>query len=116
MDCEAAHGAHHDAHRTPGSYLRFLSNPRWIKYTPAVSTVFIDGGAVGQIVQMIREQTAAGQNLWSWVSVTFMLCLWLNFYRVFTPDQKLAIWATALSIGLNSTIVATIVYFRFLLG
>ena len=87
---------------------------RWVSRTPFVTSVLLEGGAVGQIVRMVREQTAAGQSLLSWIGVTFALVLWHNFYTVKTPGERPAIWTARLGIVLNAGICCTIVYFRYL--
>jgi hypothetical protein len=91
-------------------------DPVWVGRTPILTACLLDGGAIGQIVRMWREQTAAGQSLTSWCAVVAALCLWLNFYRVITPDQKWAIRVQALSIAINIAIVATIVWFRYVVS
>jgi hypothetical protein len=69
--------------------------------------------AVWQHAQERKEQ-AAGQSLWGWLSVNIALLLWCNFYRVCCPAQKLAFWAPVVGWVLNSCVVLTVIYFRYL--
>ena len=93
---------------------RWWQNPALVSKTPLVTSLLLDGGAVGQIVRMCREHTAAGQSLTSWCMVVAALVLWLNFYRVKTPGETIAIRMTAFSVAINTAIVLTILYFRYL--
>lgn len=82
--------------------------------TPIASLVLIEGGAVGQIARMVREQTAAGQSLWSWLAVTVALMLWFNYYRVMTPRLLLPRVTMVIGVTLNLCISLTIIYFRYI--
>lgn len=93
-----------------------LSNPRFVAKTPLLSFVLIEGGALGQIARMLREGTAAGQNLWSWIAVAVMLCFWFNYYRVMTPKLILPRFTAGIGVVINLGICATIVFFRYVLG
>lgn len=86
----------------------------WVGRTPIVTSLLLDGGAVGQIVRMWREGSALGQSLLSWLAVILALVLWANFYRVITPAQYWARLTILLSIALNAGIVASIVWWRYL--
>lgn len=90
------------------------SNDRLVSYTPVVTCLLLDGGAVGQITRMIREHTAAGQSLWSWCAVVLALALWGNFYRVKIPHELPARLFNALAVVVNLGIVATVLYFRLI--
>lgn len=89
------------------------NSQRLVSYTPLVTSLLLDGGALGQVVRMIHERTAAGQSLASWLMVITALVLWQNFYRVKTPDERWARRMTAFSIGMNVLIVLTILFFRY---
>lgn len=81
--------------------------------TPIVTALLIEGGAVQQIYRIWSEGSAAGQSLTGWIGVTIAVMLWLNFYKVITPEAKWAIRTTTLAVFLNATIVASIVYWRY---
>lgn len=89
------------------------NNPAWVSRTPIVTSLLLDGGAIGQIVRMWREQSARGQSLTSWLAVILALTLWANFYRVITPNQFWARATILLSIALNVGIVTSIVWWRY---
>lgn len=93
-----------------------FSNPKLVAKTPILSFILIEGGALGQIVRMLREGSAAGQNLWSWVAVAVMLGFWFNYYRVMTPTLILPRFTALVGVAINLGIVATIVFFRYVLG
>lgn len=88
------------------------NNPKWVSRTPLVTTFFLEYANVGQLWRMWREHTAAGQNVWSWVSVWVALWLFLNFYRVCCPKERFAFWATVSGICFNTAVIATVMYFR----
>ena len=91
-----------------------INNARLVALTPIASLVLIEGGAVGQIARMLRERSAVGQSLWSWLAVSAALVLWFNYYRVITPQHLLPRITMAIGITLNLCIAATIVYFRYI--
>lgn len=95
--------------------MKFWQNPKIVNKTPIITSMLIDGAAIGQIARMWREQSALGQSLVSWCSVIVALILWDNFYRVITPDQKWALITIKISIVLNVLIVASIIWFRYVI-
>jgi hypothetical protein len=83
--------------------------------TPILSVVLLEAANVQQLVQMwVLDHSAKGQSLTAWLSVQAALWLWLNFYRVITPDAFWAIWGTRLGIGLNMAVCLSVVYWRYL--
>jgi hypothetical protein len=62
---------------------------------------------------MWSEQTAAGQNLAGWFSLWLALVMFLNFYRVCTPTEKLAFWGTMVEVVIETAAMATVIYFRY---
>lgn len=91
-----------------------ISNKSWVKHTPIVTTLLLEAANVQQIGRMWTEKTAAGQSLGGWVCVNLALILWFNWYRVFTPDQKIAKYSTLVGITINFMVIMSIVYFRYL--
>lgn len=91
----------------------FWNNQAVVKHTPIATTTLLEAANVQQLWRMWTEKTAAGQSLTAWISVNLALILWFNWYRVFTPDQKIAKWATAFGIFMNSLVILTVVYYRY---
>lgn len=71
---------------------------------------------ISQIVRMFTEQSAAGQSLWGWISITQALILYAVFFRIETPDKKLVFWCTMVNGFVVSLIAVTIVFFRYIKG
>lgn len=94
--------------------IRQRRDPAWVGKVPIVTTFLLEAANVQQLVRMWTERTAAGQSLTAWMSVNVALWLWLQFYHTFTPDQRLAIWGTRVGIALNSAVILTVVFFRYL--
>lgn len=93
----------------------FVSDPKWVLRTPIVSVVLLEWANVQQLVQMwVLDHSAKGQSLGAWLSVQTALWLWLNFYRVITPDAKWAIRGTQLGITLNMAVCLSVLYWRYL--
>lgn len=86
------------------------------EHIPIVTTLLLEWANVAQIVRMMRERNAAGQSLLGWASVWLALVLWAIYYRVVTPQHPRAFWATIVGIGMNSVVIGTVVYFRYLRG
>lgn len=81
--------------------------------TPILTTILLEAANVQQLYRMWTERTAAGQSITAWMSVNIALLLWLNFYLVFNRDNKYAIWGTTVGVLLNSLVIATVAYFRY---
>lgn len=87
---------------------------KWVSKTPIVTTFLLEWASIGQSLRMYREQTAAGQSLTSWICVFFALALWWNFYRVITPNEKLAKWSTVGGMTVTLIGIGSVVYWRYL--
>lgn len=85
----------------------------WVSRTPIATSLLLDGGAVGQVLRMWREQSAVGQSLVSWIAVVVALVLWANFFRVITPHQMWARVTILLSIALNVGVVISVIWWRY---
>jgi len=93
--------------------LRIWNNRRIMAKSPLITTVLLEFANIGQIARMWHEHTAAGQSLISWLSVQAALWLWLNFFRLFNPEQRFAFWCQALGICLNMLVCLTVIYYRY---
>lgn len=91
-------------------------NLKWVRKTPILTPLFLEGANIEQIRRMVGEQTAEGQSIFAWLMVTAALLLWLNFYRVCVPeeDRKWAVISTSIGVVFNLLVVATVVYFRII--
>lgn len=96
------------------SLMRWWDNPVWVGRTPIVTSILLDGGAIGQVIRMWKERSALGQSLTSWTAVVLALVLWANFYRVLTPDQWWARFTIKISIALNLIVVGSVIWWRYL--
>jgi hypothetical protein len=93
--------------------LRFWNNPTIIGKTPLVTTFLLEYANMGQLWRMWTEHTAAGQSLWSWLSVGMALVLWCNFYRVCCPKERFAFRCTEFGILMNALVCLSVVYWRY---
>lgn len=90
------------------------NNPKLVAtWTPILAVMLLEWANVNQLYRMWTEWTAAGQSLWGWVSVWCALVLWINFYRVVTPEAKWAFRGTALGICMNTCVIVTVIFFRY---
>ena len=83
-----------------------------VHYTPVVTSVLFDVGAIGQILKMIREGSSVGQSVSSWIMVTVGLLLWVNYYRVVTPELKLPRYTAAVSAAINFFVAVVALAYR----
>lgn len=90
------------------------SNKAVVAWSPILAGVLIETGGLSQIFRMWSEQSAEGQSLLGWIAVLLALLLWLNFYRVCTPEQKSAFWVTAVGVLVNLGVIGTVLWFRYL--
>ncbi len=94
--------------------LRLLSDPKWVLRTPIITTLLLEAANVQQLWQMwVVDLSADGQSLTGWLSVQVALWLWLNFYRVITPDAWFAIRGTQVGIALNMSVILSVLYWRY---
>lgn len=93
---------------------RWRTNPTIVEKTPLITTLLLEMANVGQLWRMWTTWTAAGQSVWSWLSVQAALWLWLNFYLVFNRKNKFAIIGTSVGIALNMLVILSVVFFRYL--
>jgi len=96
--------------------IRFYDDPEWVGRTPLLTVLLLESANIGQMVRMWAYHTAAGQSLISWLCVNLALWLWGNFYRVITPEQKWARRCNAVGITLNTGVILTVAYFRYVMG
>jgi hypothetical protein len=89
------------------------NDPFYVSYTPIATTCLLETANLGQIVRMWTYRTAAGQSLTSWCCVNLALWLWANWYRVITPEQKIARFTIKVGITLNTCVILTAIYFRY---
>ena len=95
--------------------LGILNDPKWVLRTPIVSVILLEAANIQQLVQMwILDHSAKGQSITAWASVQAALWLWLNFYRVITPQAFWAIWGTRLGIALNMAVILSVYYWRWI--
>lgn len=93
--------------------MRAIDNPILVLRTPIISVALLEAANLQQLVQMwVVDHSAKGQSLTAWLSVQAALWLWLNFYRVLTPEAFWAIWGTRVGITLNMCVVLSVLYWR----
>jgi len=94
---------------------KIRTNRSLVDKTPIITTFLLELANINQMIRMWSEWTAEGQSLWGWITVNIALILWLNFYLVFNRDNKFAIWGTAVGIFMNSCVIMSVIYFRYLI-
>lgn len=93
---------------------QWLTDPKWVLRTPIASVILLEAANLQQLWQMwVVDRSAEGQSVTAWLSVQAALWLWLNFYRVITPQAKWAIRGTQLGLTLNMSVILTVLYWRF---
>lgn len=95
--------------------MKVFLDPKWVARTPIASVALLEMANVQQLWRMWTEWSSAGQSLWGWLFVNIALWLWLNFYRVLTPDAKWAIRGTMLGIALNAAVLVSVALLRYVL-
>lgn len=88
------------------------SNPKWVTKTPIVTAFLLEGANLHQLWQMWHEHSSLGQSPWGWLQVNLAMWLWLNFYRVMTPDAKWAMRMTFLGICVNTLVILSTLFFK----
>jgi uncharacterized protein with PQ loop repeat len=94
--------------------MKLWRNPKFVEKTPLLAVFLLEMANVQQLFRMWHEKTAAGQSLSGWILVNLALWLWFNFYTLFNKQQKFAIYGTAFGIVMNSLVILTVIYFRYL--
>ncbi|HLK85410.1 MAG TPA: hypothetical protein VKT27_02810 [Candidatus Binataceae bacterium] len=92
--------------------MKFWNDPKYVSQIPYVTTALFSFGALSQLYRMWAYRTAAGQSLVGWSVVTLALVLFLQFYRVIIPKEKVAFYSCLGETFLYAAVIASIVYFR----
>ena len=95
---------------------RFWNDPAIVAYSPIATTCLLEGANISQMVRMWTQRTAAGQSLLAWVCVGSALLLWANWYRIVTPEQRIARFTIKIGIALNFGVILSVAYFRYAVG
>lgn len=93
---------------------KWLNDPEIAGKIPIATTFLMGYANVGQLWRMWSCRTAAGQSLWSWLSVGLALLLWCHFYRVCCPDQKFALRCMQFGVFMNTLVILSVVWFRYI--
>jgi len=96
--------------------MKWYRNPKLVDKTPIVTTFLLEAANVQQLWRMWTTWTSAGQSWTAWLSVQIALWLWLNFYLTFNRDNKFAIYGTAVGIALNTSVILSVLFFRYYIG
>jgi hypothetical protein len=88
--------------------------PSLVSKTPLAAVGLLETANVSQLWRMWSTWTADGQRVVGWVCVNIALVLWLNFYLTFNREQKFAIWGTVVGIAMNTCVILTVLFFRYL--
>lgn len=94
--------------------LGWINDPKVVGKCLLVTTFLLEGANIGQLHRMWTEHTAAGQSLWSWLSVGLALVIWCNYYRVICPQEKFAFRCTCVGVFINTLVWLSVVYWRYL--
>lgn len=93
--------------------VKILNYSKFVDMCPLFATLLIEGANIGQLHRMWSYHTAAGQSLIAWCCVFIALFLWCLFYKKHNIHQKLAIWSTYIGMGMNASVIATIIRWRY---
>lgn len=93
--------------------MTWYRDPTWVARFPLAASLLLELANFQQLWRMWSEGSALGQSIGAWISVQAALWLYLHFYRVLTPDQRWAILAVRISIGINWLVIGTVCWFRF---
>jgi uncharacterized protein with PQ loop repeat len=90
-------------------------NPSFVQKTPLISVFLLEWANLSQLIRMWTEWSSEGQSLMGWITVNIALWIWLNFYNVITPEARYAIWGTRFGILMNSAVIFSVIFFRYIL-
>lgn len=82
-----------------------------VDYFPLFSSMLIEYGNMSQLYKMWTAHTAAGQNIYGYFTVMLALLLWVIFYRLRLPGNKIAFYVTCFGVGSMLAIMTTIWHF-----
>lgn len=74
---------------------------------PLFASILIGWGNAGQLYKMWRYHTAAGQNIFSYISVLAAIVLWLIYYRI-RLGKTMAYYVSLVEVFMISAIIVTI--------
>ncbi len=91
----------------------FASNQKYVKLTPVLTMALLEAGNISHIIRMWVQHSTEGTSLIGWCCINFALILWCNFYRVMTPNEKIAIYSSLFGITVNFCAIFSIIYIRY---
>lgn len=97
----------------PSTDVPFYADPRWVARVPLLATALLQAANVAQVLRMWSAGSAEGQSLAGWLLVSVALALYYWFYRVCTPEQVWARWASSAGLIVNACVIATILTLQF---
>lgn len=92
--------------------LSILNNKEIWKHSPIASAIVFEISTIGHFIRMFVEKSSEGQSLISWFLVSVGLLFWVNWYRLFTPEQKIPRYVAIFSIFFHLVAAGVVVYFR----
>lgn len=95
--------------------MRFINSPslnKAVSYSPLIGTCLFVVADTSQIIQIYSKQSSLGHSIWGWTIVIISLLLYATFFKVKTPNEKLAFWCTILNLFVVILLYATVIYFR----
>jgi hypothetical protein len=93
--------------------MKWYNDSKYVSKIPLLTTILFGYGAVCQMWRMWTTHTAAGQSIFGWVCVTLALMLFLQFYRIITPKEKIAFYSCLAEVFLYFGVIGSIIYFRW---
>lgn len=94
------------------SVLKIWNNPDRVKFTPIIARCGFEVANIGFILRMFQTHSSRDQSLLGWSLLLISLLLWVNFYRVCTPEQKIARYMSIVAALTNLAVFLTVIYFR----
>ena len=83
-------------------------------YYPVIATIVFEMATGGQILRMIREKSAMGQEPVSWLLVILGLLGWAKWYKKNTPEHKLPRFTAMGSAMFHTIALGICIYFKYL--
>lgn len=83
-----------------------------VDFFPLVSALLAESGNAGQLWKMWAAHTAAGQNIWSFVSILCAVILWIVYFEK-NLGKTFAYWMAWVGAVMLSANILTVLYFTY---
>jgi hypothetical protein len=83
-----------------------------LSFAPIVSTGTFIMADSSQIFQVIAKRNSSQHSLLGWGAVLVGLLLWILFFKIKTPNERIAFWTAIVNFVVVGALFVTVIIYR----